>query len=208
MTQQCSIPVPSVTLGPITDPDYELLAGWASSKSWVYAGGPRQYFTADQFRKFVIENGRDRFLMVRTRDGRAIGAVSWRNGQYRSSFEIGAMIGDDTMWQSGFGIESVIALLGLLFDSEHAHRVEFICGVFNKSAIQACCSGLIQIEGVMRDYYYLDGGYHDAVVGSILRDEWYAMVAPGQTVPSAEKAEARRILAEYLANNPIMLRKE
>ena len=85
----------------------------------------------DQFKK-MIEGSRDTFLMVRDRGGRSIGAVSWRTGQYRVSFEIGIMIGDSALWQSGFGVESVIALLGLLFDSMHAHRVEFICGVFNK----------------------------------------------------------------------------
>jgi diamine N-acetyltransferase len=204
MTDQC-LPVPSVSLGPVTDRDYALMCEWASSATWIYAGGSRHYVSPDQFRK-MIESSRDTFLMVRDRAGQSIGAVSWRTGQYRVSFEIGIMIGDSALWQSGFGIEAVIALLGLLFDNMHAHRVEFICGVFNKPAIQACCSGLIRIEGVMRDYYYLDGAYHDAVIGSILRDEYYSMTRPAENIPRTELKEARRILGEYLDNNPIMLR--
>jgi RimJ/RimL family protein N-acetyltransferase len=206
MTKDC-IPVPSVTLGPVTDRDFELLSQWASSKSWVYAGGSRQFLSPDAFRK-LIESGRDNFLMVIDRDGRSIGAVTSRTGQYPASFEIGTMIGDAARWQIGFGIEAVLAIVGQLFDTRHAHRVEFICGVFNKPAIQACCSGLIQIEGVLRDYYYFDGAYHDAVIGSILREEYYSMVRPGETVPKAEKDEARHILDEYLRTNPIVLRKE
>lgn len=206
MSKDC-IPLPSVTLAPVKDRDYELLSQWASSKSWVYAGGSRQYLNADTFRK-LIEGGRDNFLMVNDRDGRSIGAVTWRDGQYPASFEIGTMIGDDARWQIGFGIESVLAIIGQLFDTKHAHRVEFICGVFNKPAIQACCSGLIQIEGVLRDYYYFDGTYHDAVIGSILREEYYSMVRPSETVPKAEQDEARHILGEYLEQNPIALRKE
>jgi diamine N-acetyltransferase len=206
MVQEC-IPVPSVTLGPVTDSDYELLSQWASSKSFVYAGGSRQYLNPDAFRKLIESTG-DTFLMVIDRDGRSIGAVSWRGGQYPASFEIGTMIGDAARWQIGFGIESVIAIVGQLFDTKHAHRVEFICGVFNKPAIQACCSGLIQIEGILRDYYYFDGTYHDAVIGSILRDEYYSMVRPGETVSKAEKDESRLILKEYLQANPIVLRKE
>ena len=144
--------------------------------------------------------------MVRDPDGRSIGAVTWRVGQYAASFEIGTMIGDTARWQIGFGVEAVFAIVGLLFDTKHAHRVEFICGVFNKPAIQACCSGLIQIEGILRDYYYFDGVYHDAIIGSILRQDYYVLVRPGQTVPQAEIDESRHILDDYLAKNPIVLR--
>jgi RimJ/RimL family protein N-acetyltransferase len=207
MTEQQCIPVPSVTLASVTDRDYELLSQWAATTSFVYAGGSRRYISPEDFKR-LIEGARDNFLMVRTRDRRTIGAVSWRSGQYRTSFEIGTMIGDTTLWQTGFGLEAVIALFSMLFDSEQAHRIEFICGVFNKPAIQACCSGLIQIEGVMRDYYYLDGAYHDAIIGSILRDEYYSMVRPVETVPRVDIAEARQILQEYLVKNPIVLRKE
>jgi diamine N-acetyltransferase len=205
---QCTMPLPppSVTLGPLTERDYELISRWTESKSWVFAGGSRQYLSADAVRR-LIESGRDNFLMVRDRDGRSIGAVSWHSGQYPASFEIGTMIGDTGRWQIGFGAEAVFAIIGLLFDTKHAHRVEFICGVFNKPAIQACCSGLIQVEGILRDYYYFDGTYHDAIIGSILREEYYALIGPGQTVPQAEIDESRHILGDYLAKNPIVLRK-
>jgi RimJ/RimL family protein N-acetyltransferase len=198
-------PLSSVTLGSVTERDYELISRWTESKSWVYAGGSRQYLNADAIRR-LLENGRDNFLMVRDRDGRSIGAVSWRPGQYRASFEIGTMIGDTGRWQIGFGVEAVFAIIGLLFDTKHAHRVEFICGVFNKPAIQACCSGLIQIEGILRDYYYFDGAYHDAIIGSILREEYYALTHPEQTVARTEIDEARQILGDYVAKNPIVPR--
>lgn len=204
--QQC-IPVPSVTLGSVGERDYELLSQWAATTPFVYAGGARRYVGADDF-KSLIESSRDNFLMVRTRERRTIGAVSYRTGMYRNSFEIGTMIGDTTLWQAGFGLEAIIALFSMLFDSEHAHRIEFICGAFNKAAVQACCSGLIHIEGVLRDYYYFDGTHHDAIIGSILRDEYYSMVQPTETVPRAEIVDAQRILREYLARNPIMLRKD
>jgi diamine N-acetyltransferase len=207
MTAPCILAVPSVTLGAVTDRDYELFSEWASSSSWVYAGGSRQYLNAGEFKSFV-ENGQGTFLMVRTRDGQAIGAVSWQTGQYPASFEIGTFIGDAGLWQSGFGMEAVIALFGHLFDTKHAHRIEFICGAFNKAAMQACCSGLVKIDGVLRDYYYIDGAYHDAVIASILRDEYYALLRPGQTVPKAEIDEAHHILGDYLTKNPIVLRKQ
>lgn len=206
MSEQQCIPVPSVTLGSAGDRDYVLLSQWAATTPFVYAGGARRYISPADF-KGLIEGSRDNFLMIRTSDRRTIGAVSYRTGMYRNSFEIGAMIGESTLWQAGFGLEAVIALFSMLFDSEHAHRIEFICGAFNKPAVQACCSGLIHVEGILRDYYYFDGTYHDAIIGSILRDEYYAMMGPAQTVPKEEIAEAGQILREYLARNPILLSK-
>jgi RimJ/RimL family protein N-acetyltransferase len=208
-TEQCifSLSSPSVTLGPVTDRDYDLISRWTQSKSWVYAGGAGQYLNAEAVRR-LVESGRDNFLIVRDRDGRSVGTVAWRSGQYLASFEIGVMIGDTERWQIGFGAEAVFAIFGLLFDTKHAHRVEFICGVFNKPAIQACCSGLIQIEGILRDYYYFDGAYHDAIIGSILREEYYALGRPEQTVPAAEIDDSRQILDDYLAKHPVVLRKQ
>lgn len=208
-SQQCvTVPsVSSVSLGSVGDRDYELLSQWAATTPFVYAGGSRRYLGADDFKK-LIEGSLDTFLMVRTRDRRTIGAVSYRIGTYRNSFEIGVMIGDTTLWQAGFGLEAISALFSMLFDSQHAHRIEFICGVFNKAAVQACCSGLTHIEGVLRDYYYFDGTYHDAIISSILREEYYSMVRPAETVPKDEIAEAHRILWDYLARNPIILRKD
>jgi RimJ/RimL family protein N-acetyltransferase len=197
----------SVTLAPVTDSDYELLCEWASSTSWVYARGSRAYLSPDEI-KGLIEGSRDNFLMVRTKEGIAIGAVSWRTGQYRTSFEIGVMISDGARWQSGFGAESVFALLSLLFNYEKAHRIEFICGAFNKPVIQACCAGLIRIEGILRDYYYFDGTYHDAIICSILRDEYYSAALPERTVPMADIEESLHVLRDYLVKHPVALRRE
>src|SRR5713226_4343567 len=71
----CGWPAPSVTLGPVTVRDYDVISRWTESKSWVYAGGSRHYLNVDAVRS-LIESGRDNFMMVRDRDGRSIGAVT------------------------------------------------------------------------------------------------------------------------------------
>ncbi|SFO58465.1 Protein N-acetyltransferase, RimJ/RimL family [Actinomadura madurae] len=197
----------SVALTPIFEDDYELLSTWSSSPSWVYASGTRQFMSPSEFKEFT-KQVKDTFLIVRTREGQAIGTVSYRNIGAPGNFVVGSMIGDAEMWGMGFGVESVMLLVDILFNSKNAHRVEFTCGLYNKGAIHNFCSGFMQIEGILRDYHFIDGTYYDAVIGSILRDEYYSMMPASETVPTEEKDEARKLLDEYLESHPITLRQE
>jgi RimJ/RimL family protein N-acetyltransferase len=192
----------SVKLVPVTEEDYSLLAQWTSSTTWVYASGIRSYAGAAELKEFL---GRvdDEFLLVCTHDGMAIGLVSWKPGDTPGNYVVGTMIGDADMWGAGFGIEATALLVGMLFDSKNAHRVEFTSGVFNRGAMENFCSGLIAVEGILRDYYFIDGEYHDALIGSILREDYYAVRKPSEIVPANDKETARRIVVDYLEKNPI-----
>lgn len=197
----------SVTLAPVTEEDYALLSQWISSNTGVYTSGMQNYASAAKFKEFM-DRSDDKFLTVCTPDGLAIGMVSWKPTGTPGNYVVGAMIGDADMWGAGFGYEATILLMGMLFDSKRAHRVEFTCGVFNLRAVEGLCSGLITVEGILRDYYFLDGEYHDAVIGSILRDEYYALREPSEIIPAKDKDAARRIVADFLAKNPIVPRKK
>jgi diamine N-acetyltransferase len=195
----------SVTLAPVTEEDYALLSQWISSNTGVYTSGMQNYASAATFKEFV-DRADDKFLTVCTSDGLAIGMVSWKPTGTPGNYVVGAMIGDADMWGAGFGYEATILLMGMLFDSKRAHRVEFTCGVFNLRAVESLCSGLITVEGILRDYYFLDGEYHDAVIGSILRDEYYALREPSEIIPAKDKETARRIVENFLEKNPIVPR--
>jgi diamine N-acetyltransferase len=195
----------SVTLVPVAEEDYALLAQWTSSNTWVYASGIQSHASATELKEF-LDRADDQFLMVCTSDGQAIGMVSWKPTPTSGNYSVGTMIGDSDMWGAGFGLEATILLVGMLFDSKNAHRVEFKCGVFNRKAVENFCAGLITVEGILRDYYFVDGEYHDALIGSILRDEYYAQREPSEIVPAKDKDAARRIVADFLEKNPIVPR--
>jgi RimJ/RimL family protein N-acetyltransferase len=198
----------SVSLEPVTsDEDCELLARWASSAAGTYASGARAFVSPAEFRD-SLGSSPVTFLMARVHDGSAIGAVTWETLEHSGSFLIGVMIGDLDLWGGGLGVESVSLLIEYLFHSRNARRVQFICGSYNKPMIEIACSGLVRVEGVLRDYYFLDGAYHDGVIGAILRDDYYSArcgpgLRPSNVVPDTDKAEARRILTDYLEKNPI-----
>jgi RimJ/RimL family protein N-acetyltransferase len=195
----------SVTLASVTEEDYALVSRWTSSNTWVYASGMQSYTSAAELKAF-FDQVDDEFLIVCTHDGLAIGLVSWKPTGMPGNFIVGTMIGDADMWGAGFGLEATMLLVGMLFGSKSAHRVEFTCGVFNRHSVENFCSGLIAVEGILRDYYFVDGEYHDALIGSILRDEYYAVREPSEIVPAKDKEAARRIVAEFLDKNPIVPR--
>lgn len=198
----------SVTLEPLTsDEDYELLARWISSVAGTYAGGGRAFVNSAQFRDDP-EASRNTYLIVRLHDGRPVGAVAWHTLEHPLSFQIGVMIGDTALWGGGLGVEAINLLLEYLFHSCNARRVQFIQGSFNRPAIEIACSGVARVEGVLRDYYFLDGAYHDAIISAILRDSYYAMrrgSGPPDVVSADEKDQARKILNDYLEKHPITL---
>ncbi|WP_255950612.1 GNAT family N-acetyltransferase [Streptomyces odontomachi] len=193
----------SVTLAPVTLGDCEIISQWTSSETWVYASGIRAYMSPTDVQAF-LNRVDDEFLLACTDDGQAIGVVSWKQDDTPGNYTVGSMIGDADMWGAGFGLESVILLVGMLFDSRNAHRVGFTCGVFNKRAVENFCSGIMKVEGVLRDYYFLDGQYYDALMGSILRDDYYAVREPSYIIPPAEKVAAQLVLDEFIRRNPML----
>lgn len=197
-----------VILSPIAgDRDYELLAQWCSSVSGTLTAGTPQYYGATEIKQ-IITQGPAMFLMVRLYEGPAVGAVQWEQLAYPGSYKIGSVIGDDTRWGAGFGLMSIKLLLDYLFHARNAHRVQITAGVFNKPMMEIFCTGLLQVEAVLRDYYFLDGSYHDAVIVSLLRDEYYQLIdkyatPPADAVPAGRKHEGQAMLREYLAAKPI-----
>ena len=201
----------AVMLTPVRDDrDYELMSEWSSSASWLRAAGSRHFLTPQEAREMAQKPG-TKWLMVRTHDGRAIGAVNWQALEYQQSFTIGTLIGDEALWGAGYGVESIMLVAQFLFHSRNAHKIQFTIAAFNKPMAELFCQGTIQIEGILRDHYFMDNAYHDALIGSLLRDEYYALMDTLQlpvsdAIPEQEKTEARKLIKEHLAANPITVR--
>jgi RimJ/RimL family protein N-acetyltransferase len=198
----------SVELVPFADDeDFALLAEWSASPAASYGQGAPRFRTLDEVKASVGKPGSGN-LLVRTMDGRKIGMVEWQQQAYTNSFTVGVIIGDPSLWGQGYGFESVSMLVEMLFHAFNAHRVQMATGLFNRSMVEILTRGFIRVEGVLRDYFFLDGEYHDMLIGSILRREYYAMresgsLGPTDVIPATDKQEARQLLEKYLADHPI-----
>ncbi|MFF7259427.1 GNAT family N-acetyltransferase [Streptomyces sp. NPDC008159] len=192
-----------VSLRPINGKqDYELIAQWSSSVASVYSSGGQTFTTADEMEALVARHGIT-YLMVVDRSGEPVGGVTYQQLTYPGNFEVGNVVGSPELWGIGYGMESMHLLLDHLFHQRNAHRVHLMAGLYNKQMVQIFLKGPIKVEGILRDFFFLDGEYHDALVGSLLRNEYYGFLrslgtSPADLIPKDDKADARDLLAEAL----------
>lgn len=200
-----------VTLERPLPEDAATIAGWTgpTAPSAPLSADASEFASGDDVAD-AIRDGVTRFFMIRTGQGRTVGVVHWRRvGQEQARrFFIGGAVGEPELWNKGFGGEALLLVIDHLFHIQNAHRVEFITGLYNKYMTMALTKEVgPMLEGVLRDYHYLDGCYHDAAMWSILRSEYYQVAAhlpddvPGPMIPEADKAEARATLARYLSQD-------
>jgi RimJ/RimL family protein N-acetyltransferase len=190
-----------VSLSAMEEEDYYLMSKWLQpSLTSALGRGTQDFVSAENIKKDVL-TGSTSYVTVKTNDEEKIGFISWKPLQYVGNYEIGGIIGHPELWDSGCGAEATVLVMDHLFHAKNAHRVQFITGLYNKRTVGMLIKNQVTVEGILRDYYFLDGQYHDGVVWSILRDEYYAIDDYGQPqdmIPAAEKEEAREEFTNYV----------
>nr|BBK08001.1 GNAT superfamily acyltransferase [Streptomyces sp. TP-A0584] len=192
-----------VSLQRCTDADFERIADWSMSAASTYSSGAPQLLTGEAIRQAARQSGMS-FLMVVTHEGERIGAVNWGPLAYHGSYTIGSVIGAAGLWTQGYGVEANVLLLNHLFHALNARRVQMTLGTHNRHMLQIVVNAGFVVEGILRDYFFADGQYFDAVTCSLLREEFYALAEEAElglaadTVPADDKAAARRMLTAHL----------
>lgn len=191
--------------------DYDRIAAWLRPMSHAAAltGDTHEAIDAAALRQ-AAESGRVRYFVVVSRDGEPVGVVNYRaaGGGGAHSYAMGGAVGISERWQAGYGAEALSLLTDFVFHQLNAHRVEFSTASYNRHSLQVLTRDGFTLEGVLRDYYFVDGEYHHRTIWSILRHEYYANRAEygrrlpmPELVPAEDKARARESLAKYLAND-------
>ncbi|WP_432248401.1 GNAT family N-acetyltransferase [Streptomyces sanyensis] len=198
-----------ISLRPPTTDDFDLIAAWLApdSPGTALSGDAREMASPEEIRA-AHYSGSLSFRVIYDNTGDALGFVNWRRRGSHQSFEIAVIVGEPDRWRSAFGGEAVIRLVDILFMTYDARRVQLTTGAFNAYTLPALVRGGFVLEGVLRDFYYVDGRYHDATVWSMLRSEYEAELKRSEhldglkyvpSVPEADKERARRMLHAYLA---------
>lgn len=94
-------------------------------------------------------------LAIETLDGRHIGNCSYYHiDRVKRQTELGIIIGDQTVWDGGYGTDAVSSLVDYLFKVELFQRIYLHTLVFNARA-QKCFSkcGFVPVRRVFRDGY-------------------------------------------------------
>lgn len=123
----------------------------------------------------TIADGSVHYFVVATRTGDDIGFAEWRwvGQRVARNVSIGVIISDASLWLQGFGAEAIDAVIEELFYTHDAHRIEFLTAMSNVPMVNMLARrGGPVLDGILRQYYYVDGQREDALVWSILRAEF------------------------------------
>ena len=102
-----------------------------------------------------------------------IGIVSLMNvSEANASAELSIIVGHPEDRHHGYGVEAIAALLDYAFEERGLNRVGLSVFEFNEDAISAYAKLGFREEGRLRQALRRDDAFHDAILMSVLKDEW------------------------------------
>lgn len=93
--------------------------------------------------------------------------INWRDRQA----EVGIIVGDATARGKGYGTDAMLVLLEVAFKWYQLHRVYLQVLADNEPAIRSYEKCGFSREGTLREAVFVDGGYRDMLLMSILDRE-------------------------------------
>ncbi len=122
----------------------------------------------------------DKIFAIETLEGLYVGNcglhnISWEDR--RATF--GIFIGERGQWNKGYGTDATRALVRYGFEEMNLNRIGLRVFADNEAAIRCYEKVGFVREGVNRQFRYREGGYVDAVVMAVLREEYLAKKMEG-----------------------------
>jgi RimJ/RimL family protein N-acetyltransferase len=159
--------------------DLDILQKWYEDPEvshWASGSHPdtlfSRYALEEQFEREARSDSIGRF-MVETQNEIPIGLISFKSTSWQiRSVVIGIFLGEKEYWGHGYGTEAVRIFLHHLFEQCNYRRVELETWTGNARAIRTYEKCGFQIEGRLRDGFYVDGQYQDRIVMGILRNDY------------------------------------
>lgn len=156
--------------------DAQTIAGLADRSSAGSRAGIRDAAAVDTDAiARTIVDGSVHYFVVASQTGEDIGFAEWRwvGQRVARNVSIGVIISDASLWSQGYGAEAIDAVIEELFYTHDAHRVEFVTAMSNVPMVNMLARrGGPVLDGILRQYYYIDGQREDALMWSILRAEF------------------------------------
>lgn len=134
-----------------------------------------EYAQAQEIIQFYIESEgkpHNRWVMVRKSDHQSIGTCGfhkWDKRYFRA--EIGYDL-SPSCWGQGYMTESLRAVISNGFEQMRLNRIDALVYIENAPSIQLLQRLGFKQEGILRDYFYLDGKFYDHHLFALLQREW------------------------------------
>ena len=124
------------------------------------------------FKKSFDKKRGMRWAIINNQDNRFVGTIGLNNlavGMKKA--EVGFEIHPD-FWRSGITSEALHAVLDYAFEELDLHRMGAVTFLANDASIGLLKKQGFSEEGKLRSYLFQNGQSHDALVFSLLREEW------------------------------------
>jgi ribosomal-protein-alanine N-acetyltransferase len=113
-----------------------------------------------------------RWGIVHRQTQQLVGSCGFHNIRKRHrKAEMGYELGVD-QWGKGFATEAVNRIIDFGFRHLDLNRIEAWTMLDNVNSMHVLEKAGFSKEGILRDYGYWHGGFHDALMYSLLRMEW------------------------------------
>jgi RimJ/RimL family protein N-acetyltransferase len=169
---------PSVRLRPVEEHDLPRFVEWLADPEvtyWLAAiDSPptlEEEYDWYESKRFDTSNV---IWAMETLDGALIGTIELRLTEAAHRAELGIAIQDKTVWGRGYGADAVRLVLAYAFDELGLNRIELTTDTDNARAIRSYENCGFVREGVLRQFRLRDGQPVDAVIMSVLREDWEA----------------------------------
>ncbi|HEX9634096.1 MAG TPA: GNAT family protein [Candidatus Limnocylindria bacterium] len=133
------------------------------------------------FDQMVEKQGKDHYhFVICLIDGDVpIGATDLRDIDLENgNAGFGIVIGEKAEWNKGYGTETLQAISDFGFGQLRLERIYLEVYAPNKAGQRAYQKAGFVEEGTLRSAHFADGKHLDAVIMSLLRDEWLALPRP------------------------------
>jgi len=123
--------------------------------------------------KMQNSNNNVLFAITYKKTGFTIGSVSLQDIDWiNRSAKLGIMIGKKSFIGKGIGkiVWNMITKHGLF--ELNLHRIYADCFEENKASLKCALASGFKVEGTIRDKYYKNGKWHNAIILSVLKDEF------------------------------------
>jgi RimJ/RimL family protein N-acetyltransferase len=168
-----------VRLRPICDADVDAVMNWINDPDVIKNfAGMSQAITREQelaYLQAMQRSETDRLFAIETLDGVYLGnagihKIYWPAANGR----LGIVIGRRDQHGQGLGQEALRLLITLGFEALNLHKLWMMHFASNHRMQHLCTKLGFVNEGVLRDEYFHQDGWHDMVRGSLLRADYDA----------------------------------
>lgn len=135
-------------------------------------------FTYADEKKFVegnsAFNSEYNFAIETLENPRYIGGCGIKNLDWKNSkLEIGIAIGDKKLRGKGYGTDAMKVLVDFIFNEMNINKIKLEVFTFNQGAIRCYEKAGFREEAILKNEVYRGGKFHDVVVMSIFRADYF-----------------------------------